>query len=457
MGECLHKKPGDVALVKYIALSYRRYIQQAFQYLLYQKVDKLQDQLEDSRKNFYEASGAPSEADTGRLTASLKTPRETLSIVNRTSLPPSGLSPPTNLSPSTWRPVIASCQSAYPAPSPSASSHAQSTVCTEMPFSSTSTPNTVAEKTRLECGESDSSVTQPAQSTDETANECACRALPNDVLLGRSKHAGNILFQKLVMDRKREYLAAGMSNRERLAREIVNDVHARQGRFLKRVEGSKGWWVPISSTDAMKKVRQSFFYTYQTDASPKDMTYYQSIAVKATIDDVLLGRGQRTIMNAGNVRFRQLISSRKPEYMASPHSEKDRIARNIKKGVEDRNGRFLEKLEGTEDTWVPVDEAVILKKIKLCFRYRHSETSVDQASVVLEAAKYLAGIHKITDRYSATKPTKFRNELCSREDNNQENDFDALLPHVLASVFVDSVTQPIHTADLRPDDVLICR
>lgn len=479
----------------------------------------------DSRMYAADSSSAQREADGWRLEASLKTSREGVSIVNRTALPTHRLPSSTKSSSAPWRPVTATGQLTNPVPPASPSSHAQFPAYAQMRCSSTTnsiaksnikksstftrqektqdeekprdaptkcvprheapaatkqllTASATAEKIGLDCESgSDSSVTPSVHATDETNSECATRARPEDVLLGRgedvSRQAGNIRFQKLVMDRKREYLAAAANDRERLAREIKNDVHARRGRFLKRVEGHHGLWVPIGSKAAMKKIKQSFLYTYNTDASPRDVTYYQSIAVKEfTKNDVLLGRGRRTINNVGNIRFRELISSRKPEYTAtSLHSGKDRIARDIKKIIEDRNGRFLEKLEGTEDAWVPVDEAVILKKIKLCFRYNHSETLGEQESVacpmldtrasnasLFEAAKKLAGIHRLEDRCSEVGlPATFSDELSSEGHAYQQSKRDALLPPVLASAFVDSVALPIHTADIRPDDVLLGR
>ena len=477
----------------------------------------------DSRIYAADSSSAQREADGWLLEASLKTSREGLSIVNRTSSPTHRLSSSTKSSATTWRPVTAAGQLTNPVPPASESSRVQFPVIAQMRCSSTtksiaksnikkcstfarqektqdeekprdaptkcvlryeapaaakqfSTASAAAEKIELESG-SDSSVTQSVHSTDGTNSECTTRARPEDVLLGRgedvSRQAGNIRFQKLVMDRKREYLAAAANDRERLAREIKNDVHARRGRFLKRVEGHHGLWVPIGSKATMKKIKQSFLYTYNTDASPRDVTYYQSIAVKEfTKNDVLLGRGRRTINNIGNIRFRELISSRKPEYTAtSLHSGKDRIARDIKKIIEERNGRFLEKLEGTEDAWVPVDEAVILKKIKLCFRYNHSETLGEQGSVpcptldtrasnasLFEAAKKLAGINRLQDRCSEVSvPAQVSDALTSEGHAYQQNNRDALLPPVLASAFVDSVVMPIHTADIRPDDVLLGR
>ena len=324
-------------------------------------------------------------------------------------------------------------------------------------------------ETRTLENESDSSVTLAGHTPEKRHFVNATQPHLDDVLLGRgedvTKHTGNVLFQKLVMDRKREYLAATPNDRETLAREIKGDVDARQGRFLKRIEGS-GVWVPIDSKAAMKKIKQSFLYTYNTDTSLRDKTYYQSIAVKEfTENDVLLGRGRRTINNIGNIRFREIISDRKPDYAAtSIHSEKDRIARDVKTVVENRHGRFLEKLEGMEDVWVPVDEAVVLKKIKLCFRYHHAETSGERGLVMyppigngagnaslVEAAKKLSQIHMLTNRQPEAHVSTVK------EHESQKKVPDALHPHVLTSADVEWVGKLIHTTDLRPNDVLLGR
>jgi len=320
-----------------------------------------------------------------------------------------------------------------------------------------------------ECG-SVSSTSLSSQQATAHYEENATRSRPADVLLGRgddvTKHEGNIIFQKMVMERKRQYLAGGPKERDVLSREIQSDIEARQGRFLKRIEGTQGLWVPIDAKAAMKKIKQSFLYTYSnTDPSPLDKSYYQSIAVKEfTENDVLLGRGRKTINNIGNIRFRELISARKPDYAAtSIHSEKDKIARDIKKGIEDRRGRFLEKLEGLEDVWVPVDEAIVLKKIKLCFRYHHSDTLGEKESVacpplgtgasnasLFDAAKKLAGVPHLSSHHDTDI-----NALLSIADRaTRGEDVEGLLPPAQVDA---AAVRPISTADLRLDDVLLGR
>lgn len=323
-----------------------------------------------------------------------------------------------------------------------------------------------------ECG-SVSSASVSSQHATAPFAENATRPRRSDVLLGRgedvSKHEGNIIFQKMVMERKRQYLAGGARERDVLSREIQGDIEARQGRFLKRLDGTQGLWVPIDAKAAMKKIKQSFLYTYSnTDTSPRDKSYYQSIAVKEfTENDVLLGRGRKTINNIGNIRFRELINARKPEYAAtSVHSEKDKIARDIKRAVENRRGRFLEKLEGMEDVWVPVDEAIILKKIKLCFRYHHSDTVSEKDSVacpplgtgasnasLFQAAKKLAGVSDLSSYHH----TDINALLSIAERANKGEDVEGLLPPAEADTAANAAVRPIFTADLRPDDVLLGR
>jgi hypothetical protein len=85
------------------------------------------------------------------------------------------------------------------------------------------------------------------------------------------------------------------------------------------------------------------------------------------------------------------------------------------------------------------------------------DTRASNASL-LEAAKKLAGIHRLADRCSEVNvPAKFSDALSSPGHAYQQNNCVVLLPPVLASAFVDSVMPLIHTADLRPDDVLLGR
>lgn len=95
--------------------------------------------------------------------------------------------------------------------------------------------------------------------------------------------------------------------------------------------------------------------------------------------DVLLGRGSGSNDHEGNIRFRQIVSKRKDEYMATNHRmTKVRIAQEIVDQVLANNGRFLRRLEGQDakdhgvpegtEAWVLVDEDTIMEKAKQALR-----------------------------------------------------------------------------------------
>ena len=94
----------------------------------------------------------------------------------------------------------------------------------------------------------------------------------------------------------------------------------------------------------------------------------------------MLGRGSPAIQHIGNIRFRELVQSRKGEYArAHRHSEKDEIARRIVQEVTNRNGKFVRRVatmderrylgapEGTP-VWAVADISVALEKTKQTLR-----------------------------------------------------------------------------------------
>jgi len=89
-------------------------------------------------------------------------------------------------------------------------------------------------------------------------------------------------------------------------------------------------------------------------------------------NDVMLGRGSRSIGNPGNVAFRQIVRQRKEEYCATTNRKtKATIARQVMNVVYSRKGRFVRKVspESEEDAWIVVaDEDSILTKVKQSLR-----------------------------------------------------------------------------------------
>eukprot|EP00977_Amphora_coffeiformis_P028415 scaffold35012_cov214-Amphora_coffeaeformis.AAC.3 len=107
-------------------------------------------------------------------------------------------------------------------------------------------------------------------------------------------------------------------------------------------------------------------------------------------NDVLIGRGSPATANIGNIRFREVIRSLLPMYVATTRrSEKDRIARRVIEIVQSRQGRFVRRvespaeadsldLESPESVWILVGDEVVIPKVKQTFRDQHAESTSGQ-------------------------------------------------------------------------------
>ena len=109
-------------------------------------------------------------------------------------------------------------------------------------------------------------------------------------------------------------------------------------------------------------------------------------------NDVLCGRGSGPNDHPGNVAFRQLILSRKAEYLStSARAEKAKIASEIVDQVQkelDPAGRFLKKMGPAEllekgfkegqDVWVVVDQDTALEKAKQALRQNRDKPLVEE-------------------------------------------------------------------------------
>lgn len=102
-------------------------------------------------------------------------------------------------------------------------------------------------------------------------------------------------------------------------------------------------------------------------------------------NDILMGRGAPIINYEGNVRFRELVRTRKAEYVhTTRHQVKDEIARGILQEIKHRGGHFLRRIdsetemrqlgisEGTK-AWVIVDNDVAIEKVKQALRDKDPE------------------------------------------------------------------------------------
>jgi hypothetical protein len=105
-----------------------------------------------------------------------------------------------------------------------------------------------------------------------------------------------------------------------------------------------------------------------------------SIITQLSENDVLLGRGEPSILNEGNIRFRQLVQSRKLEYLdADKRKTKDWIARQVVQAISSKQGRFLRRIRSPVEAvqmgvpegvkaWVRAHEGTIIQKVKQALR-----------------------------------------------------------------------------------------
>jgi len=84
----------------------------------------------------------------------------------------------------------------------------------------------------------------------------------NDILLGRGsplvKFEGNVKFRQLIREHRNAYLECTQhSDKDNVAKEVLNIVKKRGGKFWKRLEGSENLWVPVDFSTSLEKVKQA--------------------------------------------------------------------------------------------------------------------------------------------------------------------------------------------------------
>ena len=233
----------------------------------------------------------------------------------------------------------------------------------------------------------------------------------NDVLCGRgagtNRHVGNKRFRELVSVYQEAYLSAKILEKSVIAEKIVYVIKSRTpaGRFLKDTTVGKNdaMWCEISDRAAKEKtsqalrerapelrrtaqqqyaegITQSPFLDrrgiaslqsspiqmpilaspYVAPSNAPDTPKTQSDApstIEINDNDVLCGRGGITNCHIGNRRFRELVKSYQPIYLAVPKREKADIARRLVSIIRnaDPPGRFLQK-DGEKGRWYDIGE-----------------------------------------------------------------------------------------------------
>lgn len=202
----------------------------------------------------------------------------------------------------------------------------------------------------------------------------------SDVLNGRGKrannHEGNIRFREIVLKNKRDYVMGSSSKirKHSIIAKVMSDIHNLDppGRFLELNE--KGVWKAISDKRARKKIGQALredariFNSCRPNTPPQDNSLDQvgsTSSVGPTSNDVLCGRGKRIDSHEGNIRFRDIVSKKKQEYLANSttYLRKFHIALDVVTEIQklEPPGRFLE-LDSKSGLWVDIGDVRARKK-----------------------------------------------------------------------------------------------
>lgn len=101
-------------------------------------------------------------------------------------------------------------------------------------------------------------------------------------------------------------------------------------------------------------------------------------AITITDQDVLFGRGGLTNRHIGNLRYRDIISIHRQDYVRSPKTEKPNVARRIVKAIRTGKnpGRFLKK--GDDGNWIAVSDKEATWKASQALREKSRWSSMKQ-------------------------------------------------------------------------------
>ena len=88
-----------------------------------------------------------------------------------------------------------------------------------------------------------------------------------------------------------------------------------------------------------------------------------------SVNDVLAGKGHRTFKHPGNLTYRTIIKSLKPEYDAAPKSLKGVYGNQIVNLIHSLSppGRFLKK-DKVSGSWIEVDNEEAVKRARQALR-----------------------------------------------------------------------------------------
>lgn len=119
----------------------------------------------------------------------------------------------------------------------------------------------------------------------------------NDVLLGRGKayyyHTGNRQLRDLVLERYSEYEEAKYSGKKKVCVEVLQEIHSKQGRFLKKIDPT-GPWMEVDDEAAQRKISHIFRGLRGSGSNDEEETLSEEFKKRPSTELVGFKEEQRT-------------------------------------------------------------------------------------------------------------------------------------------------------------------
>ena len=194
----------------------------------------------------------------------------------------------------------------------------------------------------------------------------------NDVIFTGGKisnHLGNQRFLSIIKDSIDIYDPGTDETKREVVEQIINQIHASGGRFLKKAHDNPATnWEPLSPDQLRKRVMQAFRNRRRLDAvkqqNANDSIPGAMISGRPRPSDVIFGRAQR---NPGTELLSRLIKNNFEEYESLDRGVKMRFVESIMQTIIDQGGRFLQPATNSAG-WFELAHEAARERISKYFR-----------------------------------------------------------------------------------------
>jgi hypothetical protein len=136
-------------------------------------------------------------------------------------------------------------------------------------------------------------------------------------------------------------------------------------------------------------------------------------------DDIILGRGRPYQSFSGNLRMLRIVGEHKERYETTRREDRRAYATNVLQLVlQDGAARFLKRVEGEEQYWEEVSQAVALDKVHHALRNKGKTTKAGHANLDVRAGPTLMALLP-TNRGITTNQLALLGSYSSLQDSSR--------------------------------------